>query len=172
MQPAVLYARKAPVYGINTYYPPSDFSYRQEYALHLNYLLVPINLLYSQRPNGRGGQVFAGPYLGWLLDGTYTSTTSNSLSTAGNAFTGNIKTSDTYSTAPMDTNYPFRQIDAGVQVGMGYGFAALQVQASFSLGLRDISPAYAPDVAHDYAAPAIHNRGFQLSAAYMFGSKK
>ena len=56
-----------------------------------------------------------------------------------------------------------------MQVGIGYGFDALQLQASFSLGLRDIGAAYAPNAGNYYEAPVIKHRGFQLSAAYLFG---
>ncbi|RZJ88879.1 MAG: PorT family protein, partial [Hymenobacter sp.] len=71
VQPAFLYARKAQRYGTTSYYQPNNYGSYQEYTLGLNYLLLPINLLYSQRTGGQGGQVFLGPYVGWLLGGTY-----------------------------------------------------------------------------------------------------
>lgn len=172
VQPAVLYARKAPGYGTHSYYQPNDFSYKQDYELKLNYLVVPVNLLYSQRPNGRGGQVFAGPYVGFLLGGTYQSTTGSARGSSvsgGATASGDVKTGDTYANS---NTYYIRQLDAGAQVGVGYGFDALQVQASFSLGLRNIGADYAPNAGNPYEAPVIRNRGFQLSAAYLFRSSK
>ena len=125
-------------------------------------------------PNGRGGQVFLGPYVGWLLGGTYPSTTGSARGTSvsgGTTFSGDVKTGDTYATSTKDTNYYFRKLDAGAQLGVGYGFEALQLQASFSYGLRDIGAAYAPNAGNPYQAPVIHNYGFQVSASYLFSPK-
>ena len=174
LQPAVLYAHKSPGYGINSYYQPNNYSYKEEYAMELNYLMVPVNLLYSQGPNGRGGQVFLGPYVGWLLGGTYQSTIGSARGTSvsgGTTFSGDVKAGDTYATSTKDTNYYFRKLDAGAQLGVGYGFEALQLQASFSYDLRDIGAAYAPNAGNPYQAPVIHNYGFQVSASYLFSPK-
>jgi hypothetical protein len=171
VQPALLYARKAPGFGTYSYYQPNNYSYKQEYTLGLNYLTLPINLLFSQRAAGRGAQVFAGPYLGWLLGGTYRNTTGTAYATSvagGTTISGAVRAGDTYATNPQDTNYYLRRLDAGVQAGIGYVFEALQVQASFSLGLRNIGAAYAPGVGNDYEAPVIKTRSVQLSAAYLF----
>ena len=172
LQPALLYARKAPGYGTSSYYQPNNYGYYQEYTLGLNYLTLPLNLLYSQRASGQGGQVFLGPYVGWLLGGTYrvrTNTGSGQPTLGGPAFDGTVKPGDTYATSGSD--YYLRRLDAGLQVGVGYGFDALQLQASFSLGLRNIGAAYAPTASTYYEAPVIKNRGFQLSAAYLLGPK-
>lgn len=71
VQPAPLYARKGVGYGTTSYYQPNNYGSHREYTLGLNYLLLPVNVLYSQRANGQGGQVFLGPYVSWLLGGTY-----------------------------------------------------------------------------------------------------
>lgn len=168
VQPALLYARKAPSYGTSSYYQPNNYGYHQQYTLGLNYLLLPVNLLYSQRPNGQGKQVFLGPYMGWLLGGTYRVQSNEGRGQpkgGGPAYDGTVEAGDTYSN---DSHYVIRGFDAGLQVGVGYGFEALQVQASFSLGLRNIGATYAPNALHDYEAPVIRSRGFQLSAAYLF----
>ncbi len=141
----------------------------------LNYLLAPINLLASQRKGGRGGQVFVGPYLGWLLGGTYRSTTGTAYASSvsgGTTVSGEVKAGETYTTNRRDTNYYLRRLDAGLQVGVGYGFDALQLQASFSLGLRNIGAAYTPDAGNYYEAPVIKNRGFQLAAAYLLSPSR
>lgn len=174
VQPALLYARQGSGFGTYSYYQPNNYSYKEEYTLGLNYLTLPISLLYSQRAGGRGGQVFLAPYMSWLLGGTYRSTigSANSTSVAGGTtFSGEVKAGDTYATNQRDTNYYMRRLDAGLQVGIGYGFEALQVQASFGLGLRNIGAAYAPNAGNYYEAPVIKNRGFQVSAAYLFGIK-
>jgi hypothetical protein len=174
VQPALLYARQGSGFGTYSYYQPNNYSYKEEYTLGLNYLTLPINLLYSQRPSGCGGQVFLGPYVSWLLGGTYRSTIGLAYSASvagGTTYSGEVKVGDTYASNPRDTNYYMRRLDAGLQAGIGYGFEALQVQASFSLGLRNIGATYAPNTGNDYEAPVIKNRGFQLSVAYLFGMK-
>jgi hypothetical protein len=171
VQPALLYARKAPSYGTSSYYQPNNYGYHQQYTLGLNYLLLPVNVLYSQRPNGQGGQVFLGPYVGWLLGGTYrvrSNAGPGQPKVGGPAYDGTVEAGDTYVNS---SRYAIRGLDAGLQVGVGYGFEALQLQASFSLGLRDIGAAYASNAPHDYEAPVIRTRGFQFSAAYLFGPK-
>jgi len=171
LQPSVLYARRAPGFGTYSYYQPNNYSYKQEYRLDLNYIEVPVNLLYSQRPGGQGAQIFAGPYVGWLLGGTYTSLTgagAGSSVSGGRTASGDVKPGDTYSSGSV---YYIRQLDAGLQGGIGYGFGALQVQASFGLGLRDIGAAYPAGANNPYQAPVIRTRSFQLSVAYLFGPK-
>jgi hypothetical protein len=155
-------------------YQPNNYGSHQEYTLGLNYLTLPLNLLYSQRPNGHGGQVFIGPYVGWLLGGTYRVRSNQGPgqpSVGGPAYDGNVKSGNTYATGTQNNDYYLRGLDAGLQLGVGYGFEALQLQASFSLGLRNIGAAYAPNAGNYYEAPVIKNRGFQLSASYLFGPK-
>ncbi|RZK97531.1 MAG: hypothetical protein EOO62_27870 [Hymenobacter sp.] len=140
----------------------------------LNYIMLPISLLYSQRPGGRGGQVFLGPYVGWLLGGTYRSTVGSARGTAvsgGTTTSGEVRAGDTYATSYRDTNYYLRRLDAGLQAGVGYGVEALQLQASFSLGLHNVGAAYAPNASNYYEAPVIRHYGFQVSAAYLFNPK-
>lgn len=171
VQPALLYARKAQRYGTTSYYQPNNYGSYQEYTLGVNYLLLPVNLLYSQRAGGQGGQVFIGPYVGWLLGGTYRTRYSEGPGqpkVGGPAYDGTVEAGDTYTTG---SRYAIRGLDAGLQVGVGYGFEALQLQASFSLGLRNIGADYAPTARHNYEAPVIRTRGFQLSAVYLFGPK-
>jgi hypothetical protein len=174
LQSAVLYSRKAPGVTISSYYQPNNYYYYDEYTFQFNYLALPVNLLYSQRANGQGGQVFLGPYLGYLLGGTYTHGARagyGSAITGGGTYSGKVEAGDTYATSTRDSNYYSRQLDAGLQAGIGYGFQALQLQATFCLGLRNIGAAYAPTANNPYQAPVIRNRSFQLSAAYLFGLK-
>ncbi|MFC7669588.1 outer membrane beta-barrel protein [Hymenobacter humi] len=52
VQPAVLYAQKG--YGFARQNHNASFTHREEHAYRLDYLSVPVNLVYSQRPAGRG----------------------------------------------------------------------------------------------------------------------
>lgn len=174
VQSAALYQRKAPGITISSYYQPNKYTYIDEYTFRFNYLTVPLNLLYSQRANGRGGQVFLGPYLGWLLGGKYTQSTRTGYDgslTGGGTTSGAVVAGDTYATSNRNSNYYSRRLDAGLQAGIGYGFQALQLQATFSLGLRNIGAAYAANANNYYEAPIIHNRSFQLAVSYLFNPK-
>jgi hypothetical protein len=175
VQPTLLYTRKALRYGTSSYYQPNNYGFYQEYTLGLNYLLLPLNLMYSQRASGQGAQVFLGPYVGWLLGGTYrvrTNAGPGQPSVGGPAYDGRVTPGDTYALGSQGSDYALRRLDAGLQAGVGYGFGPLQLQASFSLGLRDVGAAYAPTVNNPYAAPVIKHRSFQLSALYLFGTSE
>jgi hypothetical protein len=75
LQPALLYRRnsfhlagtQADVIGTDGVSPTP-----YEEDIRLNYLTVPVMLAYTQQGNGRGWQVFAGPYLSVLVGGTST----------------------------------------------------------------------------------------------------
>ncbi|NML65444.1 PorT family protein [Hymenobacter sp. RP-2-7] len=173
LQPAVHYVRRTPRIDDNSYYQPNNYYYNQHYEFRLDYLSVPVNLLYSEHGHGKGFQVFAGPYLAFLLGGKYTSAISAGYGgpSNGRVFAGNVVAGDTYATSSRDTNYYSRRLDYGVQAGVGYGLPVVQLQFSFNYGLRDIGAAYAANAGNTFAAPVIHNYGFQLAASYLFGPK-
>lgn len=171
VQPAVLYAQKGFGFVEKAYDAPYNYSYEGEYSFLFNYLAVPINLVYSQQASGQGIQVFAGPYAGFLLGGRYTSTQSGRYgggSSRGQSTKGDVEAGDTYN---KNSNAPYvsQGLDAGLQGGLGYGFAnGLQVQASYSQGLRNLGADYAPGVTSQ-TPPTYRNHAFQLSVAYLFG---
>jgi hypothetical protein len=165
VQPAVLYAQKGFGFVEKAYDAPYNYSYQGEYSFRLNYLTVPINVVYSQLPGGQGLQVFAGPYVGFLLGGRYGSGPARSQSDEGD-----VEAGDTYNNRRGEA-YVSRGQDVGLQGGLGYGFAGgFQVQASYSQGLRNLGAKYAPGVTTE-APPTYRNHAFQLSAAYLFGPK-
>ena len=173
VQPAVLYSQKGFGFVEKAYDAPYNYSYEGEYSFLFNYLAVPINLVYSQRSGGQGLQVFAGPYVGFLLGGSYTSTQSGrygSGASRGQSSKGDVEAGDTYNNRP-DAPYVSQGLDAGLQGGLGYGFASgLQVQASYSQGLRNLGAEYGPGLTTQ-APPTYRNHAFQLSLAYLFGPK-
>ena len=130
----------------------------------LNYLTLPLNLAYRQHPDGQGFQVFAGPYLGLLLSGSYDITTTVNGSPVGSA-SGRI--------TPVANNAPdldayARRFDAGLQGGLGYCYQAWLLELGYSLGLRDITARYTYNGIPVSSAP-YYNRAFQLSLAYLLG---
>ena len=129
--------------------------------------------MYSHRPKGQGLQVFAGPYVGFLLGGRYTSSQSGrygSGASRGQSNEGDVKAGDTFNNRPGEA-YVSRGVDAGLQGKLGYGLAGgFQVQASYSQDLRNLGAAYAPGVT-SATPPTYRSNAFQPSTAYLFGLK-
>ena len=173
VQPAVLYAQKGFGFVEKAYDARYNYTYQGDYSFRFDYLTVPVNAVYSQRPGGQGLQVFAGPYAGFLLGGRYTSSQSGrsgSGASRGQSDAGDVQAGDTYNNRPGEA-YVSRGVDAGLQGGLGYGFpGGFQVQASYSQGLRNLGAAYAPGLTSQ-TPPTYRNHAFQLSAAYLFGLK-
>jgi hypothetical protein len=139
--------------------------YERDTDYRLNYLTLPLNLAYSLRADGQGLQVFAGPYIGLLLGGTYQQRVVDRSGGGGGIYstTGDIKPGDVYEVPPPGTTYyPLRchGLDGGVQTGLGYRLGKLLVQAGFSFGLRDLGPELA----------SFHNRTAQASLSYLLSS--
>lgn len=174
LQPAVLYAQKGFGFARNSYFAPNDYTYNEDYTLRFNYLTVPVNAVFSQRANGQGVQVFAGPYVGFLLGGNYKSTIRGGVGGAlpgGRAQSGDVVASDTYGTDLTNGDYSSRGFDVGLQGGLGYGFdGGFQLQLSYSQGLRDLGAEYGPGNRNRETPPTYSNHAFQLSLAYLFGS--
>ncbi|WP_171025465.1 porin family protein [Hymenobacter jeollabukensis] len=173
VQPALLYSQKGFAFEEDAYDAPYNYTYHGEYSFRFNYLTVPLNLLYSTGEGGQGFQVFAGPYVGLLLGGKYTSSQSGrygSGASSGRSGKGDVEAGDTYDNTP-DGPYVSKGLDAGLQGGIGYGFAGgFQVQAGYSQGLRDLGAKYAPGVT-TRTPPTYRNHAFQFSVAYLFGPK-
>lgn len=171
LQPAVLYSQKG-YHNAGSYTNPDGlppYYFESESNTRLNYLTIPLNFLYTQRTTGQGVQVFAGPYLSWLVGGHYEGqtmflNTPEPFYKEGKVVAGDVR--------PItDDNFYSRRLDAGLQAGLGYRYKAAVLQASYSLGLRNL----ASDVRISAASPATataaySNRAFQVSLAYLFGS--
>lgn len=173
VQPAVLYSQKGFAFEEDAYDAPYNYTYHGEYRFRFNYLTVPLNLVYSSAAGGQGLQVFAGPYVGFLLGGRYSSSQSGRYgngASRGQSAAGDVEPGDTYNNRPDDP-YVSQGLDTGLQAGLGYGFAGgLQVQVGYSQGLRNLGAKYAPGLTSQ-APPTYRNQAFQFSVAYLFGPK-
>ncbi|MDF7815908.1 porin family protein [Hymenobacter sp. YC55] len=174
LQPAVLYAQKGFAFEEDAYDAPYDYTYHGEYRFRFNYLTVPLNFVHHSQAGGQGLQVFAGPYVGFLLGGRYSSSQSGRYgrggATRGGSTAGDVKAGDTYDNRP-NRPYVSQGVDVGLQAGLGYGFArGLQVQLGYSQGLRNLGAKYAPGLTSD-APPTYRTHAFQLSLACLFGPK-
>ena len=106
----------------------------EERAYRFNYLSVPLTLAYAIRSDGQGLQVFAGPYVSMLVGGSYRYRFPYTLvagDVSGQVRAGGLNATDAY--------YHTQRVDAGLQAGVGYRFRHLLVQASGSLGLRNLA---------------------------------
>ena len=170
LQPALLYSQKGCHLDYDNGYPSINgyVAKPARFRARYNYLTLPLSLAYALRPDGEGLQVFAGPYVGLLLGGSYETEdlSATPVPTGRNeVIPGNVEDGD--------GRIRSRRFDAGVQMGVGFRCRNLLAQLDYSMGLRNIAAdflSYGQSVPE--AQPAYHNRGFQGSIGYLFGSNK
>jgi len=133
-----------------------------EEEVRLNYLTLPLNFAFTLGRDGQGLQVFAGPYVSLLVGGNYTTKISSF-----NDVTGKIKAA---STSDGKDRYAQR-FDGGLQGGLGYRLKAFQLQASYSLGLRNSAVQLQYNGRVPDNEPAYYNRAFQVSLSYLVSAK-
>jgi len=132
--------------------------------VRLHYLTLPLNLAYTLGRDGQGLQVFAGPYVSLLVGGSYAQRM--------RGFDGERRGQVKAASREPDTNNRYVQrFDGGLQAGVGYRLKSLQLQASYSLGLRNIAVPYRPIRSFggpEYAEPTpYYNQAFQVSLSYL-----
>jgi hypothetical protein len=143
----------------------------------LDYLRIPLQLAYTQHADGQGLQLFAGPYLGFLLGGR------NKLDFGTKQAAGEVVVTETrtedfgagyYSIRYPDYNFYGRRLDLGAQVGLGYRLGGALLQVSYSQGLRRVNSVeqYAiGGVTSELDSPNYRNRSVQVSLSYLLGPK-
>jgi hypothetical protein len=196
LQPALLYSQKgfaiqdthqdvmtSSNYGTTIYELSHDDTYR------LNYLTLPLNFTYAQHAGGQGFQLFAGPYLSWLLSGQWQIHTKRE-ERIGPSFYSIEETSYKGEFVPYDEEYVHangllprpgkqysRRLDAGVQFGLGYRLGGALLQVGYSLGLqnqavgREVSYYGSSGSATKVVGPKYYNRAFHVSLSYLFGRR-
>ncbi|OON66210.1 porin family protein [Hymenobacter sp. CRA2] len=162
VQPALLLSQKGSKVAYS--YVDGPFSKKGTLTTKLTYFEVPLNAVYST-----GGEygllVLAGPYLGVGLKGE------DHLKYTASYMGSNVPQEE-------DTNVKFvaqaerdytqhyaRKLDWGINAGLGFKAKALQVQASYGVGLGNIIP-NGPD--NQRPGDRVRNRVLQFSAAYFF----
>jgi hypothetical protein len=132
------------------------------------YLILPLNVAYTTSANGQGLRVFAGLYVGVLVGGNYSSVYSlNGLPPIEGA--GKIRSGDKTAAIGSQDIYS-KNVDAGLQAGVGYGYQNLLLQVSYSLGIRNLATSFetgSPRYPIAEGTP-YYNRAFQASLAYLF----
>jgi hypothetical protein len=160
VQPSLLFSQKG--YRSSGYRLLIDMVIPYEEEVRLNYLTLPLNFAFTLGRDGQGLQVFAGPYVSLLVGGNYTTKISSF-----SEVTDKVKAA---STSDGRSRYAQR-FDGGLQAGLGYRLKDFQLQASYSLGLRNsaVQLQYTGRVFDN--EPAYYNRAFQVSLSYLVGSK-
>lgn len=178
-QVAVLYAQQ----GYTRHYDGSSSFYSED-RVRLNYLRVPVQATFSQHAGGQGLQAFAGPYVGVLLGGnrTYESGDASShYETSSRVVVADSHTQPAYilydyaaySFVPDYTGYS-RRFDVGLQGGVGYRLGNALLQASYTLGLRNLATTTVYDVVPSpfrVAGEPYRTRGWQATLTYLLGSR-
>jgi hypothetical protein len=165
LQPSVLFSQKG--YGSSGYLLSLDFPRTYDEQLRLNYLTVPLNLVFTLGKAGQGLQVFAGPYVSLLLGGHY----ARQIHSGGymgpvydTEVSGKVKPADVVSDS--DNEYS-RRFDTGLQAGVGYRLGGFLLQANYSLGLRNLATQFRGYDGHLYDNPGYYNRSWQVSLSYL-----
>lgn len=164
-QPALLFSQKG--YRINEEETNGNFKQQIEVTSRLNYLELPLNLVYTTGGT-EGFQVFAGPYVGIGLGGKERAKYSYSdpRGSGSDSESANVRFANEEK-ANSDEIY-YRQPDLGLNGGIGYKTGPLQVQLGYSLGLSNLIPENSNPVLPDASAK---NRVIQLSMNYFFSTK-
>lgn len=150
IRPAVLFAQKGYSNKQTGRNQSIDSQVRQDYVA------IPLSIGLTQHSNGEGFQVFGGSYVGYLVGGHYTTTTTGSSS---------IGTTAPQTESGTVTRDNVRNFDFGLQFGLGYRYQRLLTTLEYSLGLQNADP---NNSSSGYiGSPNYYNRGFQLSLAYL-----
>lgn len=121
-----------------------------EETMTLNYLEVPLNLVYKP-VLGNGNLIVAfGPYLGYGLGGKY------KVEGSEGGVSASVEEDITFGS---NEDEDLKPLDVGANIGFGYMFGAgLSLQFNTQLGLVNIS----------HGDDAVKNTGFGLSLGYRF----
>ncbi|TVT43086.1 PorT family protein [Hymenobacter setariae] len=157
VQPSLLFSQKG--YRTSGYRLLIDMATSYEEEVRLNYLTLPLNLAFTLGRDGQGFQVFAGPYVSLLVGGNYSDKISSF-----EEVRGKIKPA---SVASDGDNRYAQRFDGGLQAGVGYRVKGVQVQASYSLGLRNSAVPYQYNGQVYDNQPTAYNRAFQVSLSYL-----
>lgn len=168
-RPAVLFSQKGYKIEITTVASGNvPVSYGTS-NVRLNYLTVPFNFAYSAREDGQGFQAFAGPYMGFLLGGHFHSTYQFGSSPSVGEYDGKVIAGDDTPATATGNEYYSKRLDTGLQGGIGYCYHGILLQASYSLGLRDLSATIPVVPNASRAGIPYYNRVFQVSIGYWLG---
>jgi hypothetical protein len=137
--------------------------------VRLNYLRLPLRVVFTQHTSGQGIQLFAGPYAGVLLGGTrsYLYPYNNY------SFRSQVLVASDYgrdSTWNRSAAYS-RRLDAGLQGGVGYRLGNALLQVGYTLGLVNVAATRYQAYVEPVNNPA-RTRSWQASLTYLLGTAR
>jgi hypothetical protein len=129
----------------------------------LNYLEIPFNVVGTFQAGPGKIEVFAGPSVGYMFNGTYKT----------DAKTYGIKGEDQPKVNDPD-NFYVNYLNVSMNAGLGYNWKGLIFQAEYNLGFSNFNPHY-----EDRDSQAEKDRGnyvskfssVNLAVIYLFGGK-
>lgn len=163
----------------------SGYAYRGSFntSSHVNYLELPLNVVYSLGAKGEGLQLFAGPFLAVGVGGRASFdlelvTTDPSFEsphtedgTTPMLFGNRFSNDPPASTPSVDYEARARHIDAGLNFGVGYRRGPVQAQLGYGLGLLNVQPGLPTDY-QPSPDEVISDKGYlrtaQLTITYYF----
>jgi hypothetical protein len=169
LQPALLYSQKGFVLNGNFRSTADNGqvgvgSIFNVYSL--NYLTLPVNLVYAQKANGQGFQLSGGGYVGRLLGGRVVYDNSQGVEGGNRNHSEGELPVRAGNEFQNDGAYYSQRYDAGLQAGIGFMYAGLQVQVAYSLGLRNLQSHQPLNISTE--EPSNHNKTVHASIAYLF----
>jgi hypothetical protein len=169
LQPSLLFSQKGN--GSSGSLVGLDTPVTYDEQMRLNYLTLPLNLAFTLGKDGKGLQVFGGPYVSMLLGGHYVRQVHEGGGYLGGPaydieLTGKVKPASIVS--DWDDKYS-RRFDTGLQAGVGYRLGGFLLQANYSLGLRNLAAQYRSYDGQLYDNLAYYNRSWQVSLSYLVG---
>lgn len=140
--------------------------------LALNYIEIPVNVAYKIKDF----QIYAGPYLAVGISGEnkydYSLTNTDGVNTYTFSDRGDYTYKPIFGEANAadfsDDSEPFRALDYGLNLGVGYDVGPVVVSLGYSLGLGNITPKYEGSTA-DPSDSKLSNRVLNVSVTYFLG---
>lgn len=131
-----------------------------------NYIEVPLNFAFK----ANSFQIFAGLYVAVGLSGNQKYDYTVTYQGHSESDKGEIKMKPAYEVVNHSNEEgAFTALDYGFNAGVGYKVGPVLIQAGYSLGLGNMTPAYEGDPASERDDYKISNRVITLSVSYFFG---
>ncbi len=138
-------------------------------TLSLNYLEIPVNIVYGIDMGDNQFQIFAGPYFAYGLFGKYKMEMDGGDELEDMGFDMSGETDVQFVGDAKDAGaalIPINAMDFGVNAGLGFKAGAIQIQAAYGLGFGNLNPKYDGETPESTTTNSV----IQLSFAYLLGN--
>ena len=180
VQPALMFSQKGVKQraSITDTFGNETISKSLEVTSRVNFLELPINVVYAFGTDGQGFQLFAGPYVALGVGGKAEYTAKVSSTNPNSLFNGQESGSKSYAfgstfaepdpnsnSSNVELDARARRFDAGVNLGVGYRLGPVQVQLGYAFGLLNAQPDY--PASYQVKNETGYHRNAQLTATYL-----